>query len=161
MKIKLPTAVNPPKLVKKYGPVLGYIATVPLMLFAIIHLFRIDKLIPAVEGALSGNLGLTLCFVVVVILAEVFALPFLFRMKLSPLAQIVSGFLVILAPLLWSLLSLWTYGEDVSTGQLGSFINTPSTWWLIALNLIWLSFNFYTLWALGYNNLKVKDLLKK
>lgn len=161
MKDIFPKAVKPPKLVKPYGPTLGYIAASILAIFAIIHLFRIDTLVPIINDALPGGTGAASTFVVVIVLAEVFALPFLLRMKLSPAAHIVSGFLVVLAPLLWTLLAIWSFGGDSSTGQLGEFVHVPATWYVVVLNFIWLGFNFFTLWALGYNNLKVKDVLRK
>ena len=161
MKDIFPKAVNPPKIVKSYGPKLGYVAAGLLVVLAIIHLFRIDTFIPIINTIFPGRSSLPGMFVFVVIMAEVFAIPFLLRMKLSPLAHITSGFLAILAPLMWSLLSIWAFGLSYSTGELGEFVALKSTWWLVALNLIWLSFNFFTLWALGYNNLKIKDVLRK
>ncbi len=161
MKDIFPKAVHPPKLIKPYAPILGYIAAGILALFAILHLFRIDTLVPIVGEVLPGGTGVAGTFIVAVVLAEVFALPFLLRMKLSPLAHIFSGFLVVLAPLMWTLLTIWSYGSEFSTGQLGGFLYVPGAWFVVVLNFIWLSFNFYTLWALGYNNLKVRDILRK
>lgn len=161
MKISLPKATNPPKLVKPYGVLLGYISTVISVVFAVVHLFRIDTLIPVVDATIASGIGLAVIFVVMVIVAEVFSIPFLFRMKLSPLAHLLSGFFAILAPLMWTLLTIWAYSVDGQTGQLNSIVETPATWWLIALNVAWLAFNYLTIWTLGYNNLKLKDILKK
>lgn len=161
MKDIFPKAVKPPKLVKPYAPTLGYIASALLAVMAIIHLFRIDTLVPIIDNAIPGGTGAASTFVVVIVLAEIFALPFLLRMKLSPLAHIVSGFLAVLAPLMWTLLAIWVYDSTVSAGQLGEFIHLPGTWLLIVVNIAWLSYNFYTLWTLGYNNLKIKDVLRK
>ncbi len=161
MKDFFPKAVHPPKLVKPYAPVLGYIAAGILAVFAIVHLFRIDTLVDIVDKLLPGGSTAAGWFVVVVVLAEVFALPFLLRTKLSPAAHIASGFMTILAPLMWTLFAIWSYGSEFSTGQLGEFIDVPSAWFVIVLNFVWLGFNFYTIWALGYNNLRVKDILRK
>lgn len=158
MKDIFPKAVKPPRIVKSYGPVLGYIAAGILAIFAIIHMFRIDTLVPIINDVLPGGTGIAGTFVVIVVLAEVFALPFLLRVKLSPAAHVCSGFLAVLAPLLWTLLAVWSYGYDISTGQFGEFIHMPSTWMLVAANFIWLGFNFYTLWTLGYNRLKLPKL---
>ena len=99
-------------------------------------------------------------FVILVVLSEVFAIPFLLRVKLSPLAHVVSGFLAVLAPLLWTLLAIWSFGLHDSTGQLGEFVSLPSNLLLICVDMLWLALNFTTLWTLGYNNLKIKNLLK-
>ena len=161
MKNIFPKAIKPPKPVKPYAPVLGYVASGIIVLLALIHLFRIDTLLPIVNKVLLNDSVAAGAFVIVVILAEIFAIPFLMRIKLSPLAHIASGFLAILAPLMWSLLSIWGFGLSYPIGELGQFVALKSTWWLVVLNLIWLSFNFFTLWTLGYNNLKVKDVLRK
>ncbi len=158
MKDIFPKAVKPPKLVKPYAPVLGYVAASILAVVAIIHLFRIDTLVPIINDVLPGANGSAGTFVVVVVLAEVFALPFLLRIKLSPLAHIVSGFLAVLAPLMWMLLAIWSYGTELSVGQFGEFVHMPSTWLVVIANAVWLCFNFYTLWSLGYNNLKIPRL---
>lgn len=161
MKDIFPKAVKPPKLVKSYAPLLGYVAAGILAIFAIVHLFRIDTLVPIIDNALPSGTGAASTFVVVIVLAEIFALPFLLRMKLSPLAHILSGFLAVLAPLMWTLVAIWSYSGDFSIGQLGEFVHVPATWYIVVLNFVWLTFNFITLWALGYNNLKVKDILRK
>lgn len=156
-----PKAVDPPKLVKPYGVYLGWAATVITVVFAVVHLFRIDTLIPLVDKVLPGATGLAIAFVIVVILAEVFAIPFLTRMKLSPLAHLASGAVVVLGPLLWTLLTIWSFGLPGPTGQFGQFIPAEPNIFLLALNFVWLALNFTSIWALGYNNLKVKELLKK
>lgn len=161
MKDFFPKAVKPPKLVKPYAPVLGYVAAGILTAFAVVHLFRIDTLVDIINNVIPGGETAAGWFVVVVVLAEVFVLPFLLRIKLSPAAHIASGFMTILAPLMWTLLAIWSYGSEFSIGQFGQFIEIPSAWFVIALNFVWLGFNFYTLWALGYNNLHVKDILRK
>lgn len=160
MKNIFPVSVNPPKLVKPYGPQLGYVAAAVMVIFAVLHLFRIDTFLPVLDKVLPRGIGTAAWFAIGVILTEVFSIPFLLRMKLSPLAHIVSGFLAVIPPLLWTLLTIWTIGLKDSTGQLGEFVSTPSTILLLALNALWLVFTFITLWALGYNNLKIKEVLK-
>ena len=156
--IRLPHASNPPKLEKPYGAWLGRIAAALLVVMALIHLFRIDTLIPLLNEVLPG--GATFVALLVV-LTEIFAVPFALRMKLSLLAQFVSATFIILAPFLWLLIGIWAYGLDISTGLLGQFVKTPSVDVTIALTLAWLGFNYYALWALGYNKLPLKKLLKK
>lgn len=153
-----PVPIKPPKLVRAYGPSLGYIVAGISALFAVLHLIRIDTLVPLLQEIVPGSAGWASFVVIAVIMAEVFALPFALRMKLSPAAHIVSGFQVILAPLLWLLLTIWAYGTDLSTGQFTSFLHTPSSSWLVLFNLVWLVFGFYTLWTLGYNRLKLPKL---
>lgn len=161
MKDIFPRPVAPPKLVKQYGPKLGYIVAGISGVFAVLHLMRIDLLVPALNKTIPGDTGWASIIAVLIVMAEVFAIPFALRMKLSTLAHIMSGFQVVFAPLLWSLITIWAYGTDVTTGQFTSFLYTPSSLWLILFNLAWLTFAFYTLWTLGYNQLKMPRLLSK
>lgn len=161
MKNIFPTSVKPPKLVKPYGLWLGRAAAAISTLSALVHLIRIDSLIPLVDNILPGEKVLASLAVILIILAEIFAVPFLLRMKLSPLAHLVSGFQAVFAPLMWTLIAIWATGLTFSTGQLGEFINTSSSPLLVTLNIAWLAFAFYALWALGYNRLNLKSILRK
>lgn len=159
--IILPKAVNPPKLVKPYGLILGRIAAAILIVMAIVHLFRIDTFLPILDTYLPGG-GVAAGFMgLVIILSEVFAIPFALRMKLSPLAHIVSGALLALAPLWWLLIDIWMYGLTDGTGQLGGFVVVPATAGVLLLNLIWVAFNYFTLYTLGYNRLKLVGIINQ
>jgi hypothetical protein len=122
-------------------------------------LVRIDTLVPTLDKTIPGNAGWAGLIVICIIMAEVFAIPFALRMRLSTLAHIMSGFQIVFAPLLWSLVTLWAYGTDTTTGQFTSFPHTPSSIWLVLFNIAWLGFGFYALWTLGYNRLKMPRLL--
>lgn len=156
--VKKPT--NPPKPVKSYGILLGRLAAVVLVSMAVIHLFRIDTFIPILDEALPGESVAASAAALLIILSEVFAIPFALRMRLSPLAHLVSGALLVLAPLWWVLIDIWTMSLANATGQLGEFANAPSTLWLVLLNVAWLAFNYVALYALGYGRLSTKALKK-
>lgn len=161
LKFIFPKAVQPPKLVKPVGLWLGRGLAVISGGFALTHLARIDTFVPVLDKTIPGSTNWAGLVATLIILAEIFALPFLLRIKLSPMAHIVSGFMAILAPLLWSMIAIWAYGTDVSIGQFSAFLNTPTSWWLIASNIVWLTYSFYTLWSLGYNRLKVPRLFEE
>lgn len=149
--ITLPTASPAPPLRKPFGMLLGLVNAAIFTIFALIHLFRIDTFIPEINYSLPGGYEIAKIIGVLIIVAEIFALPFLLRMSLSPLARFLSGFLVVITPLAWLLISIWNYGFTVSTAQLGAFYALPSSLALIVANIIWLLFSVYTLWALGYD----------
>lgn len=152
MRYTLPASQPAPKLRNKHGVLLGWIAAGIMIAFAVIHLFRIDTFVPEFSKALGGNRTLTLWMASSVVIAEVFALPFLLRMRLSPLAQYISGAFGVAVPLVWLLVAVWTYGGTVSTAQLGEFKSLPSSWLLIVANSTWLVFAYFILWALGYDH---------
>ncbi len=107
------------------------------------HLIRIDTLIPVV-GQILGDVSAT-WFVVITVIGEVFALPYLLRMKLSPAFRIKSGLWVLLVPLMWTCYTIWALGNGHSTGQFSSYVSTPASWWLLVLNLAWLGASYWVL----------------
>ncbi len=151
MKYNLPLAVAPPRLRAKHGIMLGWGAAVILIIFSLVHLFRIDTFVPEMSRVFNNSVGLAFWASALIVTMEVFALPFLMRMRLSPLAQYVSGAFVVMVPLFWLLVSVWTFGLSISTAQLGEFVSLPSSWVLLAANIVWLLFSYYVIWALGYD----------
>lgn len=151
MKFHFAHAVNPPKPRSRYGVMFGWIAAAVMIGFVLVHLFRIDTFVPELS-LVFGDHALTAWVASLIVITEVCALPFLMRIKLSPLAQYVSGASAVVVPLAWLLIAVWTFGSGVSTAQLGEFVLLPSTWLLIIMNVLWLVFSYYTIWALGYDN---------
>ncbi len=159
--ITLPKAIKSPKLVKPYGPILGRAAAFILVLMSLIHLFRIDTLIPILDAALPGGQIIASILTVLIILIEIFAVPFALRMKLSPLGHLVSGAFVVLTPLSWVWVTIWAYGSSAQIGQLGEFVPVYASALVLVVNLIWVTASYYTLYTLGYNRLSVRSLLRK
>ncbi len=147
----LPVAVAPPKVRHKKAPLMGWIAAGLMCAFAVVHLFRIDTFVPEMSHVFADNRLVTAWVASAIVTAEVFAVPFLLRMRLSPLAQYVSGALGVFVPLFWLLIAIWTYGTSVSTAQLGEFHILPSSGLLIVADGMWLLYAYITLWALGYD----------
>lgn len=158
--VVLPRATKPPKLVKPYGLWLGRVAALISMGMALVHLFRIDTFIPILDAALPGGIVVAIFVAKLVILSEIFAIPFALRMKLSPLAHLVSGALLVFAPLWWVAIDVMTVGLARNTGQLGEFVAVPSEPYVLALNALWVIFAYVTLYTLGYDNLKPRSTLK-
>lgn len=151
MKYSIPVSQDPPKLRHPRGAVLGWGAAGVMVLFAVVHLIRIDTFVPELSHVLGGNRTVTLWLASGIVVSEVFAIPFLMRMRLSLLAQYVSGALGVVVPLFWTLVAVWSYGLSASTAQLGEFVSLPSSWLLIVGDLVWLGYAYFTLWALGYD----------
>lgn len=159
--LTLPAAVSPPKMTRPYGVWLGRTAAGILALMATIHLFRIDTFIPLLAETLETGFQTATAAALVIIVAEIFAIPFALRMRLSPLGHLLSGLLLWIAPLLWLFVSSWSLGYSETTGQLGEFVATPASIVLVLANLTWLLFNHLTLYTLGYNRLRFSALLRK
>lgn len=149
--MKLPAAVAPIKPRNEKAVYAGYVLGAVMLGFALLHLFRIDQLIPLLGDALSIGFGVAAFVTALVVIAEVFALPYLMMMRLSPLGHAVSGMLVLIVPLFWSLVSIWTLGSDISTGQLSKFAHIESNGWSVLLNLMWLAASYGLLWLRNYD----------
>lgn len=157
----LPRAVNPPKPLKPYGVWFGRVAALIFFSMALVHLFRIDTFIPLLDAALPSGPLVATWFALLIIWSEIFAIPFALGMKLSPLAHVVSGALVVFGPLWWVAVSIMTVGVAGNMGELGEFAVVPSTALLLGLNLVWAAFGFVTLYLLGYNNVRLRRPLRK
>lgn len=159
--IQLPSATEPPKAVKPYGLWLGRVAALILILMAVVHLFRIDTFIPILQTALQADTLTASVFALVIILSEIFAIPFALRIRLSPLGHLASGVLMLVAPFLWLFVSIWTLGISDDTGQLGQFLAVPGSLLVLVLNALWLGYNHVTLYSLGFNTLRLSSVLRK
>lgn len=149
--VTIPKATKAPALKKPYGLWVSLLSAVIIILFALIHLFRIDTFLPELNIAVPGGYDTARILAVAIVTSEVFAVPILLRMRLSPLARFTSGILVILVPLVWLLIAMWNHGLDVSTAQLGEFYSLPSSTFLITTNLLWLALNTFALWTLNFD----------
>ena len=83
----------------------------------------------------------------VLVAAEVFALPFLLRMSLSPAFRWFSLVCAGLVSDIWLFVTIWilVVGADVATvGFLGTVVDTMPGWWAVFISL---AFGILALWA--------------
>lgn len=142
MKLHFATATPPTPLKKKQTMYAAWIMAAVFAAFAVLHLFRIDTFVPLLDQIFPGGRTAAGWIAVGIVSMEVFALPFLMRMSLSPLARTMGAIFTILVPLFWLLVSIWTYGTTLSTAQLGEFRELTSSWLLIILNVAWLAYAY-------------------
>jgi len=152
-------ATKPPTVRKPYAHKLAFILAGAFVVFALLHLVRIDKLIPVIAQVLPGGVGAAEIFVACIVVAEVFALPFLLGLTISPLARFCSGVLVVLVPLAWTCLSIWALGNPNSLGEFSSYSHVPSNLLIVLLNLAWLTASYWSLHVLSFD--KVFQRLNK
>jgi len=119
-----------------------------LVVLAVTQLFTFDKfieLIPTFELPLS--IAATYALAPTLIAAEVFAIPFLLRMTLSPAFRALSMALGWLVALLWTLISLWVVliqPTAETVGFLGTLVDLVPGWWAV---LVSISFGILAAWA--------------
>lgn len=143
---------------KPYVSMIAWILAGVMVAMLLLHLVRIDTLIPVIAGIVPATAAAW--FVTLIVIIELLALPYLLRIKLSPLFRVISGALVVAAPLIWLCFTIWAYGAESSTGQFSSYVQTPGSWWLIVLNMAWLAGSYWLLWLLRFDE-SVRSLRKR
>lgn len=110
-----------------------------LVVFALAQLFTFDEFIELIP-AFQLPLGTALPFVIapLVVAAEVFALPFLLGMAVSPAFRWLSMFCGWLVAGLWAFISAWvaiTHPPVETVGFLGTLAPLTPGWWAIFVSL--------------------------
>lgn len=136
---------------------IAYAYAVVLVILALAQLFTFDKFLVLVEGfGLPGGVVSAHLFVSLVVISEVFALPFLLRLNLSPLMRFVSMVFGWLVPLAWLKIALWlilTTNSVANIGLLGTAVVLVPGWWAVFVSLAigllaaWASWG---LWPVGH-----------
>lgn len=119
-----------------------------LVVLAVTQLFTFDEFIKLIATFhLPFGAAMTYALAPLLVVCEVFAIPFLLRMTLSPAFRWVSMLLGWVVALLWTCVSGWivmTY-QDVSTvGFLGTLVDLIPGWWAV---LVSLAFGVMAAWA--------------
>ena len=123
-----------------------------LVVMAVAQLFTFEEFLPLVE---RFNLPLSpeLIYAVgpLIVVSEVFALPFLLRMRLSTAFRYLSMFLSWLAASLWLYISLWlaiSYVPVETVGFLGTVINFMPGWSSVFISVALVILTIWSSWGL-------------
>ena len=149
MKFLKVAVTDPPKPLSNEAIILGKIAAVVSAAFAIIQLLDLSKAINNLSYQFSGSDSWATAVVVLVLLAEILALPFLLRYRMSNLARVCSGILAVVGPWIWTLITIWSLGlENATAAQFGP-LSIASSWLVLAVNVAWMAFILYVVKKLG------------
>lgn len=140
-----------PKPLTKQAPVLGLVAAGLLVVVLLLQLIGLSKVLSGLGTQFDGHDGWAIAVAVIALLSELAALPFLLRLKLSYLASISSGVMAVIAPWVWVLVAVWSVGGDTTfaAAQFGIVSGLNIGWGLLAVNVLWLVFNFYSVQQLN------------
>lgn len=142
----------PKKPKTKESEKIAYAYAVLLVIIALCQLFTFDEFIFLVgDFGLPGADPITRLISGVVVVSEIFALPFLLNMRLSPLMRIVSMSFSWLVPLIWFVLSLWlmlTINAVSNIGFLGTIVNITPGWWAIFVCMAVGIMAFWSSWGM-------------
>ncbi|MEI7539670.1 MAG: hypothetical protein WCJ36_02800 [Candidatus Saccharibacteria bacterium] len=124
-----------------------------LVIFVVAQLFTFDKFLPLLASFnLPGGDAAAYLLGGIIVVGEVFALPFLLNMSISPLMRIVSMGLGWLVPFLWFMLAIWLNTNVSGTPSfcfLGTIANLSCGPWAILISValgILAAWSSYGLW---------------
>lgn len=110
-----------------------------LVVLALTQLYTFDKFIELIpEFNLPLSETLTFLAAPLLVVCEVFALPFLLRMRLSPAFRFLSMIFGWLVAVIWFFISLWlvtTYQAVATVGFLGTLGDLTPGWWAVFFSI--------------------------
>jgi hypothetical protein len=112
---------------------------VVLVVFGVAQLFTFETFLPYVQS-LQLPLGESFNYILapLIVVAEIFAIPYLLRMRLSPAFRYMSMGLGCMAAALWIFITLWINLSNVSVetvGFLGDVVTLAPGWWAVFISL--------------------------
>lgn len=132
---------------------IGLFFAVLLLGMAVTQLFGFEKFIPVIESyQLPGGHVTAVTLASLIVVLEVFALPFLLRMRLSPLMRLLSMACGILVGTTWLKLIFWTNFADtavLNAGFFGTRMSIPLGGWAVIYPLLLLLLAGWSIWGLG------------
>ncbi len=110
-----------------------------LVVMAVAQLFTFEEFLPYIQS-LHLPLSTSTIYVLgpLIVISEVFAVPFLLRMWLSLAFRYLSMFLGWMAAGLWLFISFWTVTSSTSVdtvGFLGTVVSLVPGWWAVFISL--------------------------
>jgi hypothetical protein len=126
-----------------------------IVVMAVGQLFSFEDFIPLLRDYFLPGGDPTASLVgCLIVFTEVFSIPFLLRMPLSPLMRWVSLVCGVVVPVLWLFVSLWTFrsyeligGIVAKAGILGTKLSLPNVYQLV-MALVLLALAIYVVYGL-------------
>lgn len=132
-----------------------------LVVFAVGQLFGFDEFQLLVESFwLPGGKPFAFFLSGFIVVAEVFALPFLLNMRVSGVMRIISMVMSWIVPAVWLTISLWlqlTTNAVTNIGFLGTHVSLMPGWWTVLFSValvmlaVWASWG---MWPWGHSTKK-------
>jgi hypothetical protein len=120
-----------------------------LIVFAFCQIITFEKFLTLFQSfGLPGGVPFSHFLATFIIITELFALPFLLRARLSPLARYVSMASGLLVAIMWLYVSLFVLSSVnavTNIGFLGTVVSLLPGWWSV---LISVAFGLLALWSL-------------
>jgi hypothetical protein len=131
---------------------IAYFYAFILIIFVLTQLFTYDDFLKLLESFLLPG-GIPTAHVVgaIIVISELFALPFLLQMSLSPLMRVISMVLGWVVPVIWLKLSLWlifTTSTIINIGYFGTVFNLVPGWWAVFFSIALGILSIWSSWGL-------------
>ena len=138
--VKFAVATKPAPVGKVVFRYVSYVLGCWSAVLAVAQMVSFEDFVEALRSYNLGSERLTVAVAVAVITLEVFAVPFLFRLSLSPAARFVSALFALLLPLAWTVLTVHAFLAGVSprnAGYFGEFLPVHVGALALVLDLLW------------------------
>jgi len=124
--------------------------TIFFVVASVSQLFAFEDFPTLMDGSLRGGIYQATTFAALVVVFEVFAVPFLLSMRVSILMRYVSLVSGWLALIMWLLLSLHQNTDPgvLNAGLFGTKIIVPSGWWLTTFLVALLVLQGFATWGM-------------
>ncbi len=153
VKIHLAKASEPrvPRMQWAIPVTLGYAAI--LVAMSLLQLFGLEEFMPIIQNYwLPGGASVAAVVGSVIIVMQVFSLPFLLRMPLSRLMRLLSAGLSVAVPLVWLALAVYAQVNGYvleNSGMLGEKIAVPTGLAQLALSGVLLAWSLLAVYGLS------------
>jgi hypothetical protein len=142
----------------------SYIYALILTVLVVAQLFTFDEFIRLVESFwLPGGKPVADLLAGVIVASEVFALPFILRINLSPLMRIFSMVLSWIVPILWFKLSAWlilTVNAVSNIGYFGTVFDCSPGLDTLLFSVFLMTLSGYVSWGLWPDSLTKSNVKK-
>jgi hypothetical protein len=139
--MKFAVATKPEPVKDNLLLILSYIIGFGTAGIAVAQMVSFDNFVNALRSyGIFGYRG-TLALAIVVLVFEVFSVPFWLRLSLSKAARLVSALYAVLVPLIWTVMTVIAMmnGHHVSdAGYFGGHIRLQVSGFVLVLDLVWL-----------------------
>ena len=135
-----------------------------LVVMAVAQLFTFDEFLNLfIDFGFSSDERVAYSLAAFLVTAEVFALPFLLRMSVSPAFRWVSMVCSWLVAVVWFALTVWLAMNDGTTDNVG-FIGTVADimpgWWAVFMSIAFGVLAAWASWGLWPQKIRAKKLMK-
>jgi hypothetical protein len=148
--VKLPTARPAVAPKTNDSKKIAWVYAVVLLINVVLQIFDFKGFVDVIISFWPHHQRVGATVAGVIPFAEIFALPFLLRMRLSIGFRVFSMFLGWLVPAIWLFISIWTMSDNsvVSVGVLGAHLTVTPGIWVVFLSAALAVLSIWTSWGL-------------